>query len=73
MEAFGKSTIKFKSFVNNKWLPCHMVNVLYIPDARRNLFSVTSALGNGLNFNSTKIKCEFVKDGVVKAYGVRYG
>lgn len=73
MDALGKGTIKFEALVNGKWLSCRMENVLYVPTARRNLFSVTSALDRGMSFNSSKNGCEFTKDGIVKARGVRVG
>lgn len=50
-----------------------MENILYVPIARRNLFSVVSALDKGMLFNYSKSWCEFVRDGVVKARGVRAG
>lgn len=31
MAALGKGTIKFEALVNEKWLSCHMENVLYAP------------------------------------------
>lgn len=48
-----------------------MENVLSVPDARRNLFSVTSVLDKGMQFNSSKDGCEFLKDNVVKAYKIQ--
>lgn len=71
MDAVGKGTIKFKAHVDGKWLPCRMENVLHVPTARRNLFSVSSVLDKGMKFNSSKDSCEFRKNGVIKARGIR--
>lgn len=48
-----------------------MEDVLYVPAARRNLFSVVSVLDKGMKFTSSKNGCEFAKSGVVKACGKR--
>ena len=73
MDAIGKGSIKFEALVDEKWTSCRMENVLYVPTARRNLFSVTSALDKGMSFASSKSRCKFMKDGTVKAQGVRTG
>lgn len=73
MDALGKGVIKFEAFVDGKWILYYMENVLYVPTARRNLLSVTSVLDKGMSFNSSKNGCEFVKNGVVKARGIRAG
>lgn len=71
MDALSKGVIKFEALVDGKWISYYMENVLYVPTARRNLLSVTSVLDKGMSFNSSKNGCEFVKNGVVKARGVR--
>lgn len=48
----------------------YMDKVLYVPTARRNLFSVTSALDKGMSFHSSKNGFKFVKNNIVKARGV---
>jgi hypothetical protein len=73
MDAIGKGNIRFEAMINGSWNSCVMENVLYVPDARRNLFSVTAAIDKGLIFVSDKNGCEFIKNGVVKARGVRSG
>lgn len=65
--------VKFEAQVGNEWLKSYMKNVLYVPEVRRNLFSVTSAIDNGLEVYSRKSCCEFVIDSVVKARGIRVG
>lgn len=71
IDALGKGTIKFEAAVDGKWLLCYMENVLYVPHARRNLFSVISALDKGMTFNSSKTVYVFIMNGTVKAQGVR--
>lgn len=71
MDALGKGTIKIETLVDGKWLPGKIENVLFVPAARRNLFSVVSILDKGMKFSSSKNGCEFVKGGVVKARGIR--
>lgn len=48
-----------------------MENVLYVPVARRNLFSVISVLDKGMKFSSSKNGCKFTRGDVIKAHGVR--
>lgn len=73
MNALGTGTIYFEAFVDGEWKLCHMDNVLYTPEGRRNLFSVSSAMDKGLDFHSSKDKCEFRNNGIVKACGIRSG
>ena len=73
MDALGKGRINFEAAVNGKWLQCHMEDVLFVPSARRNLFSVPCAVDKGLKCSTSKTECVFTKDGVVKARGVRVG
>ncbi|XP_058809486.1 uncharacterized protein LOC131674682 [Phymastichus coffea] len=53
MDAVGRGNIDFEAFVDGKWSSCVIKNILYVPKARRNLFSVTSALDKELEFKST--------------------
>ena len=40
MDAYGKGKIKVETFVDGKWVACTMNDVLYVPDMKRNLFSI---------------------------------
>jgi hypothetical protein len=73
MDALGKGIIHFEALVNGCWKPCYMENVLYVPQARRNLFSVISAVDKGMSFTSNSEECKFIRDDVVKARGARSG
>lgn len=73
MDAVGRGDINFEATVDGKWSSYVMKNVLYVPQARRNLFSVTSAVDKGLEFKSSSTSCEFSRDSKVKARGVRHG
>lgn len=73
MDALGKETIKIEVYVDGKWMPGEMENVLYAPTARRNLFSVITVLDKSMKYSSSKTDCEFVKDGIVKACGKHVG
>jgi hypothetical protein len=73
MDALGKGIIHFEALVNGCWKPCYMENVLYVPQARRNLFSVISAVDEGMSFTSNSEECKFIRDDVVKARGARSG
>lgn len=73
MDALGKGSIKFEACNDGNWVSCTMENVLYVYNARRNLLSVITATEKGLTFVSSRNGCEFVRDGIVKARGVRDG
>ena len=73
MKAVGQGTIDFDAEVDGKWLPCTMRDVLFVPDSRKNYFSVTAANDRGFDFKSSKTSCEFLLNGEVVARGVRRG
>ncbi|KAJ8876800.1 hypothetical protein PR048_021247 [Dryococelus australis] len=66
MDALDKETIRLKLLAERKLLPCHIENSLYVPSARRNLFSKISALDKQMTCNSSRAKCRFIKECVVK-------
>lgn len=54
MDTLGRGTIRFEALVNAVWKSSYISNVLYIPNAHRNLFLVTSAPDKGMSFNLSK-------------------
>lgn len=72
IEAYGKGNINIDMFNRNDWIRNHLVDVLYVPKLKYNLFSVDAALDKGLEMQSTNIACK-TKDGRVIATGVRKG
>lgn len=73
MLALGKGQIEFQSFVNQKWRDCKMTEVLYVPDTRRNLFSIAMATDNGMLVAGNKTRIHLIKDNIIRAVAVRSG
>lgn len=73
MKAYGHGVISLEMLVQGSWRNSFMENVLYAPDAARNLFSVSQALDHGCEFNVSNDKCEFLKSKGVVAVGIRCG
>uniref|UniRef100_A0A1Y1K2V0 Retrovirus-related Pol polyprotein from transposon TNT 1-94 n=1 Tax=Photinus pyralis TaxID=7054 RepID=A0A1Y1K2V0_PHOPY len=73
MDALGKGVVEVKTFVDGKIFDFRMLNVLFVPAARRNLFSMTAALDKGYEFKSNQKECFFVSDEKTKAKGRRVG
>lgn len=71
--ATGKGVIDVKVFNGSTWSRKHLSGVLYVPDLKYNLFSVTAALDKGHYLKSDKTKCSLEKDGSTVAVGVRKG
>lgn len=67
IDTVGKGTIKLEAKIGGSWLSCYLENASYVPEVRRNLFSVISAFDKRLIYISSKTDYEFVKDGKVKA------
>jgi hypothetical protein len=57
--AKGKGNIKILSFANNKWNNNYLLDVLYVPELKYNLFSCCTALDKGLTLSLDKNKCVF--------------
>lgn len=71
IEVHGKGIINIKMFDESKWNLNHLVNVLYVPELKYNLFSVGAALDKGLKMVSTQSVCKLVDGDRTVAVGVR--
>lgn len=71
--AKGKGNIKILSFANNKWNNNYLLDVLYVPELKYNLFSCCTALDKGLTLSSDKNKCMFSRNGQIVCTGERQG
>jgi hypothetical protein len=49
MQAHGQGTVKIQVYLNNSWSEAELRNVLYVPDAKMNLFSVKSVVKRGFS------------------------
>lgn len=67
----GMGCINVKMFDEENWNQNHLVNVLYVPDLKYNLFSVGAALDKGLDMVSTRSVCKLVDGDRTVAVGVR--
>jgi len=52
--AEGKGNIKILSFANIKWNNYYLLDVLYVPQIKYNLFSCCAALDKDLTLSSVK-------------------
>lgn len=70
----GMGTIRICETLDNKILYREMYDVLYVPDLKRNLFSICAINDKGFSFHTYKKKCEIRnnEDKIVSA-GIRYG
>lgn len=69
----GKGTINFQVEIDGVLVSRQMINVLFVPGLKINLFSVIALLDNGYSFHSYKYHCE-VRDtnNKLSCSGVRY-
>lgn len=70
----GFGTIDIRANVNDKVEDRQLTNVLYVPDLKRNLFSVGAITDRGFSFHSYQNRCEVRDDnGNLSAQWARYG
>ena len=62
VEAEGKGTVLVRCFDGRDWIKREMLDVLYVPTLKYNLFSLTKTLDRGYHFVSTAQECK-VMDG----------
>ena len=60
-------------FNGKTWNENHLVNVLYVPRLKYDLFSGGVAFDKGLEMQSTSSTCELMKKGHTIATGIRQG
>lgn len=71
--ANGVGDIPILMFDKSNWVNGHLVNVLFVPDIRINLFSAACALDKGLVLVSDKNQCELKRKEKTVAVGYRHG
>ena len=71
----GEGSIDVETIVNEKYVPCTIFNVLYVPGLLCNLFSVKKTAKKGINFtvDSNGERCIFTKNNEVIAVGAEVG
>lgn len=67
----GTGTVVIKKLVNNKWCDAQIKNVLYVPDIRRNLFSVGVCTTNGYEVTFRKNRVILKSDNKLAAEGIK--
>ncbi|XP_043471937.1 uncharacterized protein LOC122504765 [Leptopilina heterotoma] len=73
MRIFGTGSINFQVHIDGILEDRQMINVLYVPDLKMNLFSIIAVLENGYSFHSYKFHCEVRdKNNMLSCSGVRY-
>ena len=68
----GFGEIDILSFNGSKWERNHLTPVLYVPNLKYNLFSMSSALDKGLIFESNHQICQLRRSGITVAVGDRF-
>jgi hypothetical protein len=63
----GKGVVKIEALVDGKWKPCRLINVLCVPDLRKNLFSFSQCTDHGYKIESGKSEMKVIKNGKVYA------
>lgn len=63
----GKGNVKVKKLVNNKWFDATIVNVLYVPNLNKNLFSEGVIAKKGMKIVKENIYADIFKDNIVIA------
>lgn len=73
LKASGKGTIKIQENIHGRLQERELRNVLFVPDLKRNLFSIGTISNNGFSFHAYEEKCEIRdRDGKLSSVGVRY-
>ncbi|CAK9813801.1 Retrovirus-related Pol polyprotein from transposon TNT 1-94 [Anthophora plagiata] len=73
--AYGKGNVEIETYVNGKWIPGIMYDVLFVPKLSQNLFSIITVIRKGIDHAITEYgeKCVFSRDGAVIATGSIWG
>lgn len=69
--AYGKGEIDINMFNGKEWKQNHLVDVLFVPDIKYNLFSLAKALDKGLKMMSNRKRCTLSREGTIIAVGER--
>lgn len=67
----GRGTVHIKRLVNGQWLDGKLEDVLYVPDLKKNLFSVGACMKKDYKVIFKDDTVELFLDGMLKAYGMR--
>lgn len=69
--ANGRGSVQVSAYVGNKKIEHKLVNVLYVPEIRCNLFSLGSAADNGVEAKISKDNLKLIRNNQVVAVGSR--
>ena len=73
LDARGRGTIKIISHVHGQRIELDMLDVLYIPGLKRNLFSIGSACEKGLKASVSIQRIDLIRDGTVRLRATKRG
>lgn len=71
INASGRGTVKVRCYNGQSWIDREMLNVLYVPKLKYNLFSMTKALDRGYELSANKRVCKFMDGRKTVAMGQR--
>jgi GAG-pre-integrase domain len=69
-DAIGQGSVKMVLEVSGRQVNAKFTNVLYVPNLKSNLISVSRLIKDGFNVQFNNAGCEIMKNGVVVAAGV---
>lgn len=69
--AIGRGEINIEAFDGNIWVKKQLLNVLYVPDIKLQLFSFGTALDKNLTFTADRYNCYFRSGDITVAVGER--
>lgn len=74
MKGVGRGAIAIQHFDGKSWNSGRLLDVVYVPELAKNLFSLNHALDQGLTIEATSTDCKLSsKDGTTVVVGVRRG
>lgn len=71
LRAEGKGDIVIFALVEDQWCEKHLKDVLYVPDIKLNLFSLSTVLEKGFTLSADSRNFKLIKNGRIAAEGIR--
>lgn len=71
LDAVGKGSIDLNINVEGCFKLCTLVDVLYVPELKKNLFSVRSIVDKDFTVKFDNVKCTILKNDVIVATGIK--
>lgn len=73
IKALGYGDIDLEAYDGQQWVKTSLKSVLYVPNLKNNLFSMSTALDKGYQLMSNSTESQFIKNNSVHAVAKRHG